>query len=155
MTTGPLALIDTNVVVAALVLSHPHHNHSRDLLARLPINGLAVSAHTYAEAYAVLTRPAPAPFHLTASRAWTMLESLASVTQLIGLTHAQTFFAIRQFAGAGLLGSMIYDRLIGEAAVLAGLNAIVTWNVRHMAALFPDLNVTDPQGFLANRGLTD
>ena len=77
------------------------------------------------------------------------LESVAAQCLLVGLTHAQTFHAIRDFAGTGGIGPRLYDKLIGEAAVVNGIACIVTWNVAHFNSLFPTLTVADPDQMAA------
>ena len=58
------------------------------------------------------------------------------MTILLGLTAPQTFDAIRSYSQTGGVGARLYDRLIGETAVVHGIKAIVTWNVGHMQSLF-------------------
>ena len=132
--------------------AHEHHTASLALLA-LPTGArLAVSAHSHAEAYSTLTRRVGrAPFAFTAAEAWASLASLRAVTGLIGLTPAQTLEATRRYAASGGIGPRLYDALIGEAAALHGIPAIVTWNTGHMRGLFPDLDVLTPEAFEARR----
>ncbi|HYE28046.1 MAG TPA: PIN domain-containing protein [Allosphingosinicella sp.] len=139
------ALLDSNILIATLAEAHEHHPPSVALFSEAEAQPFAVAAHSYAEAFAILTHPAPgAPFRWTATEAWAGLESIAAVTRLVGLSHAQTFDAVRRYAAAGGVGPRLYDLLIGEAAVQAGIGCIVTWNVRHMAGLFAELEVVDP-----------
>ena len=140
------ALLDSNVVIAALVEAHEHHGPSLDLLVSENAARFAVAAHSYAEAYSTLTRRGErAPFQLMPEEAWAALESVRSVTALVGLTPAQTFEATGRYARSGGIGARLYDRLIGEAAVAHGIRRIVTWNVSHMGSLFPDLDVRTPR----------
>ena len=139
------ALLDTNVVIAMLVEAHEHHAPSAALLTAGAGARYAVAAHSYAESYAVLTRPGPnGPFRLSPEEAWAALESVAAVTALVGLSAPQSFEAIRGYATSGGVGARLYDRLIGEAAVAHGVATIVTWNARHMRGLFPALRVVTP-----------
>lgn len=147
------ALLDTNVIVAALVDMHQHHTASYALFAADNDAGYCVAAHSYAEAFDTLTRQGPrAPVGRTASAAWAALESVAAVTTLVGLTPAQTFDAVRRYAGDGNTGARVYDRLIGQAAVQARATTIVTWNVGQFRDLFPDLRVATPMELLAASG---
>lgn len=109
---------------------------------------LGVAAHSYAETHSTLTRRGPhSPFRFTAEEAWAALASVRVTTQLIGLTPAQTFETVRNYAAAGGVGPRLYDRIIGETAVVHGIPTIVTWNVGHMRGLFPALNVRTPLQF--------
>jgi len=142
------ALIDSNVLVAALAVAHQHHGPSSALLANAQPNRFAVAAHSYAGAYTTLTRRGErAPFQFTADEAWEALESVRALTNLVGLTDHQTFGAIRTYARGGGIGARLYDHLIGEVAVAHAIQTIVTWNVAHMGSLFPDLVVTTPVDF--------
>ena len=144
------ALLDSNVLIAMLVEAHEHHLPSLALLAGEREAQFAVAAHSYAEAYATLTRKGEkAPFRFSPDEARAALESLRAVTALIGLTAAETFDAIRRYSQAGGIGARLYDRLIGETAVVHGIKTIVTWNVGHMQSLFPGLEVTTPDRFVS------
>jgi predicted nucleic acid-binding protein len=143
------ALLDSNVLVAMLAEAHEHHPASLALVLGDPRPSFAISAHSYAEAYSTLTRRGDhAPFRFTADEAWAALESVRAITVLVGLTPAQTFDAVRNYARTGGIGARLYDRLIGEAAVAHDIKAIVTWNIAHMRGLFPSLAILTPKGFL-------
>ena len=140
------ALLDTNVVIAAVAEAHEHHEPSVALFAQAAVRDYAVAAHSYAEAYSVLTRPSrQAPFGWSAQDAWGALESVAAITGLVGLTHGQSFDAIRNYALSGGIGARLYDKLIGQVAVHNHIPMIVTWNVKHLTGLFPDYAVLTPE----------
>jgi predicted nucleic acid-binding protein len=142
------ALVDSNVIIAALAGDHEHHISSADLFDAGHGHALGIAAHSYAETYSTLTRRGThAPFRFTAAEAWAALESVRTVTQLIGLTPAQTFDTVRSYAADGGIGPRLYDRMIGETAVVHGIPAIVTWNIGHMRGLFPTLDVQTPREF--------
>ena len=143
-----LALLDSNVVIASVAEAHEHHEPSITLFVDRRAHSFAVAAHSYSEAYSILTRRSQSSlFRWAASDAIAALESVAAKCVLVGLTHAQTFDAIKTFAAEGGVGPRLYDRLIGEAAMLNGLDCIVTWNRSHMSSLFPDMRVLDPIEF--------
>lgn len=143
-----LALLDSNVIIASLAEAHEHHEASIALFSLFPDQSFAVAAHSYSEAYSILTRKAQSsPFKWTAADAMAALESVAVRCSLVGLTHGQTFDAIRDFAADGGIGSRLYDKLIGEAAMHNGLSSIITWNASHMCSLFPSLDVVSPAEF--------
>lgn len=150
--TSLLGLIDSNVVIASVAEAHEHHDASIALFSSFPVNSFAVAAHSYSEAYSVLTKRAQtSSFRWTAADAIAALESVAARCVLVGITHAQTFDAIRDFAAGGRLGPRLYDRLIGEAAVMNGIGCVITWNSSHMASLFPSLEVLNPGQFAKAR----
>lgn len=144
-----LALLDSNIVIASIAEAHEHHEPSNALFQSSPEQSFAVAAHSYAEAYATLTRDSPSsPFRWAAEHAIAALESVAARCVLLGLTHAQSFDAIREFASTGGVGPRLYDKLIGQTAVLNGLDTIITWNLNHMRSLFPLLRVLGPGAFV-------
>lgn len=148
--TVAAALLDSNVIIAILAEAHEHHAVSLALLTTGNPKRYAIAAHSVAEAYATLTRLGDrAPFRFTAAEAGAALESLRAVTALVGLTPSQTFDTVRSYASKGGIGPRLYDALIGQAAIVHGIPAIVTWNTRHMDGLFPELEVATPTLFLA------
>ena len=147
--TAAAALLDSNVAIAILAEAHEHHAASLTLITEGDAASIAISAHSYAETYATLTRRGDrAPFHFRADEAWAALESLRAVTRLVGLTASQTFDVVRAFASAGRVGPRLYDALIGQAAIAHDIPCIVTWNTRHMRALFPSVEVLTPHAFV-------
>jgi predicted nucleic acid-binding protein len=147
--TTTAALLDSNVAIAILAEAHEHHAASLALFTEHDAEAFAISAHSYAETYATLTRRGDrAPFRFSADEAWAALESIRAVTRLVGLTASQTFDVVRAFAGADRLGPLLYDALIGQAAIAHDIPCIVTWNTRHMRTLFPNVAVLTPHGFL-------
>lgn len=142
------ALLDSNVLIAMMVIEHPHHASSANVLNGARKTRHAVAAHSYAEAYNILTRQGErAPYRFAPEDAWAALESLRAVTDLVGLTPARTFDAIGSYARGGGIGPRLYDRLIGEVAITHGIATIITWNIGHMRGLFPSLTITTPAEF--------
>lgn len=145
MTPNPVALLDSNVVIAAVVEEHQHHLPSAALLDEAPGGTFAVAAHSFAEAFSTLTRKGPRGFGREAGDAWSALQSMAAITVLVGLSPSQTLQAIGGYAAAGGTGARLYDHLIGAVAVQYALPRIVTWNLGHMRDLFPQLQVVSPE----------
>lgn len=144
------ALIDSNVIIAALDADHPHHEPSAVLLGQAPLKLLAVAAHSYAETFTTLTRlNAASPYKWPPARAVASLRSVAGSAELVGMTPAQTLDAVLRYGDNGGMGTRIYDYLIGQAAVHAGLQIVVTWNLAHLRPLFPRIEVIDPVQALA------
>jgi predicted nucleic acid-binding protein len=144
------ALLDSNVLVAIVAEAHECHGSSIALLVDERAS-FAIAAHSYAEAFCTLTRRSEhAPFRVAPDEAWAALESVRAVTALVGLTPAQSFDTVRNYALAGGIGARLYDRLIGETAVVHGIPVLITWNIVHMRSLFSALTVCSPQQFAHN-----
>jgi predicted nucleic acid-binding protein len=151
--TRALALLDSNVLIASAAQAHEHHEPSASLINASRRHTFAVAAHSYAEAFSTLTRRSPAAlFQFPPGDVMAALESIAGKCVLVGLTHGQTFDALRDYAADGGIGPRLYDKLIGQAAVSNAIDCIVTWNVAHMRGLFPSLKVVDPRKFAAPEG---
>jgi predicted nucleic acid-binding protein len=147
-----VALLHSNVIIAVVAEAHEHHTASLALVTEGDAVSYAISAHSYAEVYSALTRRGKhAPFRFTADQAWAALESLRAITRLVGLTPSQIFDTVRAFADKGGIGARLYDALIGQAAIAHNIPCIVTWNIRHMSGLFPQLAILTPRSFLARR----
>ena len=65
---------DTNVLVAAFLRGHPHHNAARPVVERVEVgqDDGSVAAHSLAEAYAVLTR-LPGRSQVAPGMAWQLI----------------------------------------------------------------------------------
>jgi predicted nucleic acid-binding protein len=148
--TSAEALLDSNVLIAVADDEHTHYGPSVALFESSTPKRFAVSAHSLAETYSTLTRRrAGAGFGWPPADARIVVESIAADTVLLGLTPGQTLETVYAYAQSGGVGPRLYDRLIGEAAVRAGLRRIVTWNAKHMRGLFPSLDVLTPEEFLS------
>lgn len=143
------ALLDSNILIATVAEGHEHHAASLALFTAERRMEFAVSAHSYAETYTTLTRRGEHwPFRFPPDEAWAMLESIRAVTVLVGLTPAQIFEAVRDYARSGGIGARLYDKLIGDTAIAHGIPTLITWNVRHMRSLFPALKTVTPRAFV-------
>ncbi|MGV3755407.1 MAG: PIN domain-containing protein [Verrucomicrobiota bacterium] len=132
---------DTNVVVAACIADHPHHERARQSLARVVAGkdeGL-IAAHSLAEAYAVMTR-LPKAHYVAPSVAWQLLsENVLKSFSIITLTAKEYEKALSQAATDGVEGGRTYDLLLLAAAAKSQAERIFTFNVGHFASLAPEL----------------
>lgn len=138
--------IDSNMLVAALVDTHPHHETSAKFLVAADTAKHLIAAHSIAETYAVLTRRT-LPFHLNGAVAMGQIEPVAARFTIVSLTAVQTLDAVRRFSRLGA-GPRLYDFLIGAAGEAHGVDTIVTWNTRVFEGLFPALRIVTPEAFL-------
>lgn len=141
-----MILLDSNVLVAALVESHPHHEASNILVDAATAVTTMVAAHSLAEVYSTLTR-SNRPYRVAGAVASSVIETLAESLTVAALSVPQTRYAIRRFAALGI-GPRIYDFLIGTTAETFGADTIVTWNTRDFDGLFPALRIVTPAALL-------
>jgi len=133
------ALLDTSVLVSAHLPPHPYYRDASRWLSAATQGsfGLVVSAHSLAETYSVLTR-IPATPRITPAAAWQLLvENVLPCATLVGLTGDAYTELLQQAAVDGLAGGVIYDVIIAKAAEIAGVDCLLTLNVRHFERVWP------------------
>lgn len=130
-------LLDTSVLVSAMVEAHPRHPWSLNWLQRAHRGEIeaVVSAHSLLELYAVLTRfPLRPP--IPASVAWELVQrNLLGKVQVRALTAEEYGHLLAEVSSSSVVGGQCYDWLVGYAGKLAQVEAIVTLNPRHFAEM--------------------
>jgi predicted nucleic acid-binding protein len=134
------SFLDTNVVVAACLADHEHHERAFQLLDRV-LKGKDrgfTSAHAMGEAYAVMTR-LPKPLRVSAKATASILEENFlkhfEVVALTGPEYAKLILAAGQ---AGWVGGLFYDAIHVACAEKAGVERLYSWNVRHLQTVAPE-----------------
>jgi predicted nucleic acid-binding protein len=127
-------LLDTSVLVASCLTSHPAFQAARAWLLAMQRGELAVvvSAHTLLEAYSVLTR-LPDRQRVGAAEAYRILRQNlldAPACTVAALTSDQYASLLERISHAGVVGGVVYDAAIVAVAVSARADAIVTLNTR-------------------------
>ena len=134
-------LLDTSVLVAAIVEAHPAHEQALPWLQRTrdgSDSGL-VAAHSLAELYAVLTT-LPIQPRISPTVAWQLIDhNVLNVLEIISLSHDDYFAAIKRLSDLGIAGGATYDALILQAALRANADQIVTLNEKDFRRVNPDL----------------
>jgi predicted nucleic acid-binding protein len=126
-------LPDTTCMVALVCGWHPDHPRSSAEIRRRLSQGqeLVVAAPALVEAFAVLTR-LPPPHRVVAAEALFLLESnFMSDRRLVSLSESAYKSLLRDSAGLGIAGGKVYDAVIAECAMQAGVDALLTLNDRH------------------------
>lgn len=120
-------LLDTSVLVAGMVEAHPEHERALVWLERVSNtdNGF-MSVHSLAEVYAVLTR--------------------LPVQPKIHPEQEDYFNAIQNLAKAKLVGGIVYDALIMQTAIKAGVEQLITLNAKDFCRLYPnsEIKIVEP-----------
>ena len=142
-------LIDTNVLVAASHADHIHHEASKAMFGRIGTARQVISLHSLSEFYNIATRPFPRGLGTAPATAIRMLAAFEAHHDILSLTPSQHIDAIGAYSETGGIGPRLYDYLIGHVAVVHRVPAIITWNVKHMAPLFPASDVVTPAQFAA------
>jgi predicted nucleic acid-binding protein len=119
---------------------HVDHLRSSTEFSRRLSRGeeLVVAAPTLVEAYAVLTR-LPPPYRVATADALFLLESnFMGERRLVSLSERAYESLLRESAGRGIAGGRVYDAVVAECAVQAGVDALLTLNERHFQDLARD-----------------
>lgn len=123
-------LLDTSVLVAALIEAHDGHARAFPWLQKMrseDVQGV-IASHSIAETYAVLTSLPLSP-RIAPSAAWALLEhSVLPFVQTVDLSSTEVCQVIRRLSLCGLTGGVTYDALIAEAAAKGRADWIVTLN---------------------------
>ena len=106
--------VDTSVAVAALDASHVEHGACRAACVR---RRPALAGHALFESYSVLTR-LPGAGRVDPATANEVLQRAFPDRCFLSARQQDDLF--RRLARANLVGGMVYDALVGEAARMAG-----------------------------------
>ena len=125
------ALLDSSVLIAALVESHARHGNAFPWLGRIrkaEVQGF-IAAHSIAETYAVLSS-LPINPRIAPSAAWALVEhSVLPFVQCVELSAEDVRSVIQRLSSRGLAGGVVYDALIAEAAAKAEADWLITLNL--------------------------
>lgn len=128
---------DTNVLIAAFLTDHPHHQAARPVIERVKAKtdeGF-LAAHSLAESYAVLTR-LPGSNQVSPAVAWQLIhENAIKNFTLVTLTPKDYSKTLEAAASNGVEGGKVYDALLLAAAAKSGAGRIYTFNVSHFQSI--------------------
>ena len=133
-----MIFLDTSVLISVAQVSHERHAASRELWNQSDRDHAAVSTHTMAEVYNVLTGMPPA-MRISPRDAVLAVETFLLRLTPVTLSAEEYIEALRKTANLGHSGGIIYDALHLACARKVSAEQIYTWNVRHFCAVAPDL----------------
>ncbi len=128
-------LLDTSVMVASSLESHPYHEWCLDWVKRAHKSEIhaVISAHSLAELYSVLTRMPLIP-RITPTQAWDIIRvNFCDKIQVISLNQEDYCKLLSELTKNGVLGGRTYDGVIAYTGYLVGAQAVVTLNSSHFA----------------------
>jgi predicted nucleic acid-binding protein len=133
---------DTSVLVAAAVRSHEHYTRAFTVVERVASkkDRGAVSVHSLAEIYAVLTRLPIIPRIQPAEAAKIVGDNVVRHFNTQPLSAREYAASVLLAAENGVIGGAIYDLLLLAAARKAKPDRIYTFNVAEFRRLAPDLH---------------
>lgn len=133
-------LMDTSILVAAMVTSHPEHarafRYLRDAKHR-KFHGI-IAAHSLAEIYAVLTS-LPVQPRISPAAAWKLInENLLGIFEVVSLPKSDYISMIQKLSSQQISGGVIYDALIAQSAIKSGADQLMTLNVEDFKKVTPE-----------------
>jgi predicted nucleic acid-binding protein len=131
------AFFDTNVLVAACVEAHEHHDRALPLLESV-LQGRTegiVSAHSLLETHAVLTKLPRVPRMLPQQAASLIQENIVKPFTVVALTAREHMDLVVTLGREGVLGGRVYDALHLRCAEKAGVDRLYTFDQRHFELL--------------------
>ncbi|HEX2516107.1 MAG TPA: PIN domain-containing protein, partial [Chloroflexota bacterium] len=127
-------------MAAALCGWHVHHpSASRELKRRLGAGeSLILAAPTLVEAYAVLSR-LPPPHRLSPAEGWTLIRAsfVDHASDIVSLESDAIRRLLDEMAARGVAGGGVYDAHVVACALLARVDAILTFNARQFRLVAP------------------
>jgi len=132
-------LLDTSVLVAALIETHPSHQSAFRWLEQIndKTHEGFVSAHSLAELYAILTRLPVKPAISPRESQELIKFSVTNVCQIVALTAQDYDKVIEHLASLGIIGGAVYDSLIMHVASKIEVDAIITLNEKDFQRVYP------------------
>lgn len=141
-------LLDTSILVAAIVEAHPAHESALPWLQRVKNNGDTgiVAVHSIAELYAILTTLPVQPKISPKVAKQLIQQDIFSSCEIIALSDKDYKAVITHLSEAGISGGVTYDALILYAALKAEVEQIVTLNEKDFRRIYPELaeKITSP-----------
>jgi len=132
-------LLDTSVLIAAVIAKHDSHTKAFTILERVQNRKEEgfVAAHSLAEMYAILTK-LPPPFRHSPEQALLSIEeNVLKHFRIASLTGTDYASLIREAAVAGIQGGTIYDAVLLKSAGKVDPDRIYTLNLKHFLAVAP------------------
>jgi predicted nucleic acid-binding protein len=134
--------LDTNVLIAAFLSDHVHHNRAAPLVQSV-IAGTAdgfVSGHSLLETHAVMTGMARQPRITPAACATLIRENVLEQFSIVALAAHEYSRLIQRIGRDDISGGRTYDMLHAACAVKAGVDRVYTFNTRDFLTFSPELS---------------
>jgi predicted nucleic acid-binding protein len=137
--------VDTSVIVAAVHANHPVNGPAAEWLdAAFGKHEVVVAHHSIVESYAVLTR-LPAKYRLAPREAEMVLtETLRENVRIAPFAGEAVWPTLESIIDRGASGGTTYDALIVDLLAGAGVEVIITYNVREFRRIARDTPVEEP-----------
>ncbi|MFH1907990.1 MAG: PIN domain-containing protein [Chloroflexota bacterium] len=134
-------LLDTSILVAAIIEAHPAHSLALPWLQRAKekaYTGL-IAAHSLAELYAILTT-LPVQPRIPPDLALQLIQqNILDVLEVVSISGKDYISLIEHLSSRGIVGGATYDALILHSASNANVDQVVTLNEKDFQRVYPSL----------------
>jgi predicted nucleic acid-binding protein len=132
-------LLDTSVLVAAIVEAHPAHERALPWLARSRSGDVEtlVCAHSAAETFAVLSTLPLSPRIGPGLARQLVRKNVLTGSRVVTLAARDYEAVIDDLGDLGVSGGAVYDALIARAAAKANADLLLTLNPKHFLRVWP------------------
>ena len=132
-------LFDSNVIIAALIETHPQHSSAWPWLqkARRKDIEAMIAAHSLAEIYATLTKLPVYPRISPALAEKLIARNVLPHFQIITADQNDYRTVLQILAKNNIAGGATYDALIAHAAAKAQADKLLTFNSRDFKKAYP------------------
>lgn len=134
-------LLDTSVLVAAIVEAHPGHERALPWLQRIKAGTDVgfVAAHSIAELYAVLSI-LPVQPRISPSFANKLIQQdVLDICEIVPLSIQDYNRIIKHLSESDIVGGVTYDAVILYTAFKVEIDRIVTFNKKDFVRIYPDI----------------
>lgn len=134
-------LLDTSLLVAAIVEAHPAHESALPWLQRIrnKEDTGVIAAHSVAELYAILTTLPIQPKISPKTAKQLIQQDVLSVCHIVALAEEDYKAVITHLSEANISGGVTYDALILYAALKADVDRVITLNEKDFRRIYPEL----------------
>lgn len=134
------ALVDSSVLVSALIEDHPMHARALPVLVqgRNKKLDLWVAAHSLVETYSVVSTYPSRPRYAPGEVRRAIREAIEACVTVVPLSVSDYMAVLQHVAELGLSGGVVYDALIVQAARKAMVDRILTFDVDDFRRIWPE-----------------
>jgi predicted nucleic acid-binding protein len=134
-------LLDTSILVAAIVEAHPAHERALPWLQRIKAGSDEgfVAAHSIAELYAVLSVLPLQPRISPAIVNKLIQQDVFDICEIVTLSDQDYKRVIKHLSESNIVGGVTYDAVILYTAFKVEIDRIVTLNKRDFVRIYPDI----------------
>ncbi|MBI4964362.1 MAG: PIN domain-containing protein [Desulfomonile tiedjei] len=132
-------LLDTSLLVAAMVEAHPVHENALPWLQRVKdgTDEGFVAAHSIAELYSILTTLPVRPRISSVVARRLIDQNVITSCNVVALSEEDYVTVLIHLSELGIVGGGIYDALIMYAGIKSGVDRFITLNEKDFRKVYP------------------